>query len=48
MLMERFGIDAARAFELLKRVSQESNTPLAQIGQRVITGDGSLRMKDPA
>jgi hypothetical protein len=48
MLMERFGIDAAGAFELLKRVSQESNTPLAQIGQRVITGDGSLRMKKPA
>lgn len=47
MLMERFGIDAAAAFELLKRVSQESNTPLAQIGQRIIIGDRSLRMKDP-
>jgi AmiR/NasT family two-component response regulator len=47
MLMERFDIDAAEAFELLKRVSQESNTPTAQIAQRVITGDHSLRVKDP-
>jgi hypothetical protein len=45
MLMERFDIEAAGAFELLKRVSQESNTPVAQIAQRVITGDCSLPVK---
>ena len=39
MLMERFDIDAAAAFGLLKRVSQESNTPIAAIAQRVIAGD---------
>jgi hypothetical protein len=47
MLMERFDIEAAGAFELLKRVSQESNTPVAQIAQRVITGDCSLPVKYP-
>jgi hypothetical protein len=38
-LMERFDIDAAEAFELLKQMSQGSNTPIAQIAQGVITGD---------
>jgi GAF domain-containing protein len=37
MLMERFQIDALEAFELLKRLSQESNTPLADIARRVVT-----------
>ena len=35
MLMERFDIDAVRAFELLKRLSQENNVPLHQIAKRV-------------
>jgi AmiR/NasT family two-component response regulator len=43
MLMERFDIDAAAAFGLLTRVSQESNTPVALIAQRVIAGDHPLR-----
>jgi GAF domain-containing protein len=37
MLMERFDIDAVRAFELLKRLSQDTNTPLHQIAKRVTT-----------
>ncbi len=36
ILMERFGIDAVRAFELLRRLSQESNTKLVDIAHRVI------------
>jgi hypothetical protein len=40
-LMERFDIDAAEAFELLRQLSQESNTPIAHIAQRVVTGDRS-------
>ncbi|MBV8860984.1 MAG: GAF and ANTAR domain-containing protein, partial [Mycobacterium sp.] len=39
MLMERFDIDAAAAFVLLKRTSQNSNTPIARLAQRVVTGD---------
>ena len=35
MLMERFEVDAVRAFELLKRLSQETNTPLHEIARRV-------------
>jgi len=46
-LMERFDIDAAEAFELLRRLSQESNTPIAHIAQRVVTGDRPLLAKHP-
>jgi AmiR/NasT family two-component response regulator len=35
MLMERFDIDAIRAFELLSRLSQETNTRLSVIAQRI-------------
>lgn len=35
MLMERFGVNAVEAFELLKRLSQDSNTPLHDIAQRL-------------
>lgn len=40
MLMERFDIDAVQAFELLKRLSQNSNTPLIDVARRV-AGRGS-------
>lgn len=36
MLMERFGIDAAGAFGLLRKLSQESNTPLVELAEQVI------------
>jgi len=39
MVMERFGIDEAAAFVLLKRASQDSNTPVARLAQRVVAGD---------
>lgn len=39
MLMERFGIDATAAFELLTRLSQESNIQVAGIAQRVVDSD---------
>jgi transcriptional regulator with GAF, ATPase, and Fis domain len=35
MIMERFKIDAVQAFELLKRLSQSSNTPLAVVARQV-------------
>jgi GAF domain-containing protein len=38
MMMERLNIDAARAFEMLKLMSQNSNTPLAQVAQSVVAG----------
>jgi hypothetical protein len=43
-LMERFDIDAAEAFDKLKQLSQESNTPIAQVAQWV-TGEDSSRLK---
>jgi GAF domain-containing protein len=36
ILMERFKIDAVTAFELLTRLSQESNTPVTDIAHRLV------------
>ena len=36
MLMERFKIDAVQAFELLKRLSQNSNTPVAVVARQLV------------
>ncbi|MEW5809237.1 MAG: ANTAR domain-containing protein [Actinomycetota bacterium] len=41
IIMERFGIDDVRAFEMLRRLSQESNTKLVDIAQRVIDTRGT-------
>jgi ANTAR domain/GAF domain len=40
-LMERFDIDAAEAFERLKQMSQDRNTPIAQVAQWVTGADSS-------
>ncbi len=40
IIMERYGVDDVRAFELLRRISQESQTKLAEIAQRVIDTRG--------
>ena len=45
MIMERFGVDSVRAFELLRKLSQDSNIPLADIAARL--GDsGAARSGD--
>ena len=36
ILMERFKIDAVRAFELLAKLSQDTNTPIRDLAERVI------------
>lgn len=36
MIMERFKIDAVRAFELLKRLSQSSNTALVTVARQLV------------
>jgi GAF domain-containing protein len=36
IIMERYKVDDVRAFEMLKQLSQDSNTRLADIAQRVI------------
>lgn len=43
MLMERFDIDAVQAFELLKRLSQNSNTPLAAVALQLVGRVGRAR-----
>jgi GAF domain-containing protein len=39
ILMERFNINAVAAFELLQKLSQQSNTRLAEIAERLIAID---------
>ncbi|MFZ2178081.1 MAG: GAF and ANTAR domain-containing protein [Rhodococcus sp. (in: high G+C Gram-positive bacteria)] len=39
IVMERYGVDAVRAFELLSRLSQEWNIPVAEIARRVVSGN---------
>jgi GAF domain-containing protein len=43
IIMERYGVDDVRAFEMLRSLSQESQTKLAAVAQRVIEtrGEGS-------
>ncbi len=36
MIMERFNVDAVRAFELLTRLSQDSNTKLAKVAEEIV------------
>ncbi|MDM3975845.1 GAF and ANTAR domain-containing protein [Mycobacterium marseillense] len=40
IIMERYGVDDVRAFELLRRLSQESQTKLVDVAQRVIDTRG--------
>jgi transcriptional regulator with GAF, ATPase, and Fis domain len=36
MLMERFDIDSGRAFAMLKKISQQTNTPVRQLAVRLV------------
>jgi AmiR/NasT family two-component response regulator len=36
MIMERFGVDAARAFAMLRAISQHTNTPLRDLATRLV------------
>ncbi|BBY50738.1 hypothetical protein MARA_42060 [Mycolicibacterium arabiense] len=41
IIMERFGVDDMRAFDMLRRLSQESNTPLVEVAEGVVNTRGS-------
>ncbi len=41
IIMERYGVDDMRAFDMLRRLSQEGNTPLVEIAARVIETRGT-------
>jgi hypothetical protein len=50
MIMERFNVDAVRAFELLTRLSQNSNTRLAKVAEEIVSRGPepkSLKQKQP-
>jgi len=40
IIMERFGVDDIQAFEMLRRLSQDGNTRLVEVAQRVIDTRG--------
>lgn len=42
MIMERFAVDAVRAFELLRSLSQNTNTRLAEVAEELVS-----RGRDP-
>jgi AmiR/NasT family two-component response regulator len=50
MLMERFDIDAVAAFELLRRLSQESNTKFVTVAGRIVRAErpdqGTAKRRD--
>ena len=37
MIMERYGVDAVQAFELLRKLSQDSNVPLIQVATELVS-----------
>jgi GAF domain-containing protein len=37
MVMERYGVDAVQAFEVLRKLSQDSNVPLVQVATELIS-----------
>jgi AmiR/NasT family two-component response regulator len=39
--MQRFGVDDLRAFDMLRRLSQEQNIKLNELAQRVIDTRGN-------
>ncbi|MBO0864190.1 MAG: GAF and ANTAR domain-containing protein [Mycobacterium sp.] len=41
-LMERFHVDAEAAFQLIKRLSQGSNAPVAEVARRLVEADYPL------
>lgn len=47
IIMERFNVDAVRAFEMLRKLSQEMNVRLATIAQRVVDTRGDDTRTDP-
>ncbi|MDV6264606.1 GAF and ANTAR domain-containing protein [Rhodococcoides yunnanense] len=46
MIMERYNIDAARAFAMLTTMSQNTNTPVAILAGRLTHGQGTSRETD--
>jgi hypothetical protein len=41
MIIERFGVDSARAFAMLKKMSQQTNTPVRQLAAGVVNRAGA-------
>ena len=37
MIMERYGVDPVQAFELLRKLSQDSNVPLIQVATDLVS-----------
>ncbi len=44
IIMERFGVDAVRAFGMLRKLSQDTNTPLVEVARRLSTMPPKYRL----
>lgn len=44
MIMERFHVDAVRAFEILTRLSQNSNTRVADVAEEIVSRGSELKI----
>ena len=43
MIMERYSINAGQAFEMLRKLSHDTNTPLAEVAARVVRAAAAER-----
>lgn len=45
VIMQRFNLDAVEAFELLTRLSQQSNTRVTDVAQALIDSEHPLKLR---
>ena len=43
MIMERYSINAGQAFEMLRKLSHDTNTPLAEVAAKVVRAAAAER-----
>lgn len=48
IIMERCNVNAVRAFDMLRRLSQDTNTPLADVATQLINADHPTPKNNPA
>ena len=46
MLMERFDVDAVRAFDLIRKLSQNTNTRLSDVAERLVHAEHPTLSRD--
>ncbi|WP_347684504.1 GAF and ANTAR domain-containing protein [Mycobacterium sp. B14F4] len=47
MIMERYGVDAVQAFDVLRKLSQDSNVPLIRVATELVENSNSSQAASP-